>query len=53
MPTIETSLDRHGDTTYSASNLYEEARELVSRANQQARERADSQREAGIEELLP
>ena len=52
-PTIETNLDRHGDTTYSASNLYEEARELVSRANQQARERADSQREAGIEELLP
>tara|TARA_R110001592_G_C13174476_1_gene750154 strand:+ start:1140 stop:1556 length:417 start_codon:yes stop_codon:yes gene_type:complete len=52
-PTIETNLDRHGDTTYSASNLYEEARELVSRANQQARERAASQSEAGIEELLP
>ncbi|MEL7896526.1 MULTISPECIES: hypothetical protein [Vreelandella] len=52
-PTIETSLDLQGDTTYSASSLYEEARELVSRANQQARERSASQSEAGIEELLP
>lgn len=52
-PTIETSLDRHGDTSYSSSDLYEEARELVRRANQEAREQAASRSEADIEELLP
>lgn len=52
-PTIETSLDRRGDTSYSSSDLYEEARELVRRANKDAREKAASDSEADIEKLLP
>jgi len=52
-PTIETSIDRPADTNYSASSLYEEARELVSRANQDARTRLETRGQADIEELLP
>ncbi|MFP3442072.1 hypothetical protein R0K18_30495, partial [Pantoea sp. SIMBA_133] len=52
-PTFETRLVHHGDNSYSSSDLYEEARELVRRANQEAREQAASRSEADIEELLP
>lgn len=52
-PTIDTSVDRPADTNYSASSLYEEARELVSRANQDARTRLETRGQADIEKLLP